>query len=59
MAIKVNTTTVIDNARQLQNITSTDTTTSSAINVAIKNQANILTLYDSTGAVVRTLYCAV
>lgn len=59
MAIKVNTTTVIDNSLQLQNIASTDNTTSTAINQAIKNQANILTLYDSTGAVVRTLYCAV
>ena len=59
MAIKVNTTTVIDNSRQLQNIASTDNTTATAINQAIKNQANILTLYDSTGAVVRTLYCAV
>ena len=58
MAIKVNTTTVIDDSRQLLNITDTDLTTSAAINNAIKDQNNILRIFDSTGAEVRTLYCA-
>jgi hypothetical protein len=59
MAIKVNTEEVIRNDRVLQNITGIgDSSTRVAINDAIKLQSNILTLYDSTGAVVRTLYCA-
>jgi hypothetical protein len=58
MAIKVNTEEVIRNDRVLQNITGIgDSSTRVAINDAIKLQSNILTLYDSTGAVVRTLYC--
>jgi hypothetical protein len=59
MAIRVNTTTVIDNSLQLQNIATTDTTTAGAINTAIRNQNNALIIYDSTGAVVRTIYGAV
>jgi hypothetical protein len=59
MAIKVNTTTVIDNARVLSNITDMDNTTETAVNNAIKNQNNILRIYDSTGAEVRTLFCAI
>jgi predicted DNA-binding protein YlxM (UPF0122 family) len=59
MAIKVNTTTVINDSRQLQNIASTDTTTASAINQAIKNQNNSLIIYDSANNVVRTIYGAV
>jgi hypothetical protein len=59
MAIRVNTTTVIDNSLQLQNIATTDTTTAGAINAAIKTQANILRIYDSAGNEVRRLYCAI
>lgn len=59
MAIKVNTTEVITNALALQNIASTDTTTASAINAAIKTQSNILRIYDSAGNEVRRLYCAI
>lgn len=59
MAIKVSTTTVIDNARVLSNITDMDNTTETAVNNAIKNQNNILRIYDSTGAEVRTLFCAI
>ena len=58
MAIKVASTVVIDNNRSLQNIVSTDATTDSAINQAIKNQNNVLRIYDSTGTEVRTFYCA-
>lgn len=58
MAIKVNTTEVISNARELLNITDTDLTTSAAINNAIKDQNNILRIYNSAGTEVRTLYCA-
>jgi hypothetical protein len=59
MAIKVNTTTVIDNSRVLQNIANTDSTTATTINAAIRSQSNALIIYDSTGAVVRTIYGAV
>jgi hypothetical protein len=59
MAIKVNTTTVIDNSRVLQNIANTDSTTATTINAAIRGSSNALIIYDSTGAVVRTIYGAV
>lgn len=59
MAIKVNTTTVIDNSRVLSNIANTDTTSATSINYAIRRQSNALIIYDSTGAVVRTIYGAV
>jgi hypothetical protein len=58
MAIKVSTTTVIDDSLQLLNITDTDLTTSAAINNAIKDQNNVLRIYDSTGTEIRTLHCA-
>lgn len=59
MAIKVNTTTVIDNNRILQNIANTDFTTQQSINAAIRFQGNALVIYDSAGSVVRTIYGAV
>jgi hypothetical protein len=58
MAIKINNTVVINNSRQLENITESDITTDATINNAIKNQANILRIYNSAGTEVRTLYCA-
>jgi hypothetical protein len=58
MAIKISSTVVISNTRVLENITDTDVTTSAAINNAIKDQANILRIYNSAGTEVRTLYCA-
>jgi len=57
MAIKVSTTTVISNTRVLSNITDMDVGTETVVNNAIKNQNNILRIYDSTGVEVRTLYC--
>jgi hypothetical protein len=58
MAIKINSTVVINNSRQLENITEADVTTDATINQAIKNQLNVLRIYDSTGTEVRTLWCA-
>jgi hypothetical protein len=58
MAIKVSTTTVIDNNRVLSNITDMDSTTEATTNNAIVNRNNVLRIYDSTGAEVRTLFCA-
>jgi hypothetical protein len=58
MAIKIGGTEVITNARVLQNITEADITTDATINNAIKNQLNILRIYNSAGDEVRTLYCA-
>jgi hypothetical protein len=49
---------VINNSRQLENITEADVTTDATINQAIKNQLNVLRIYDSTGTEVRTLWCA-
>lgn len=57
MAIKVSTTEVITDSLILQNIANTDATTATTINSAIKNQNNILRIYDSTGVEVRTLFC--
>lgn len=59
MAIRVNTTTVIDNSLQMQNIASMDTITANSVNAAIKSQSNILRIYDSAGNEVRRLYCAI
>jgi hypothetical protein len=58
MAIKISSTVVIDNSRQLLNITEADVTTDATINNAIKNQANVLRIYNSAGTEVRTMYCA-
>ncbi len=58
MAIQVASTTVINNSLELQNISNTDATTSTAINNAIKSQNNVLRIYNSAGIEVRTFYCA-
>lgn len=58
MAIKVSTTTVIDNSRHLQNIANTDVTTRGSINYAVVINDNVLRIYDSGGNEVRTLYAA-
>jgi len=58
MAIKVNGTVVVSDTRALEAITDTDATTSASINNAIKDQQNVLRIYDSNGTEVRTLYCA-
>lgn len=58
MAIKIANTEVINNSRQLVNITEADSTTDATINNSIKNQVNVLRIYDSAGAEIRTLWCA-
>jgi hypothetical protein len=58
MAVKISNTVVINNSRQLENITEADITTDATINNAIKNQLNVLRIYDSTGTEIRTLWCA-
>lgn len=58
MAIKLSGTTVIDDSFVLSGIANTDVTTQTTINSAIKNQNNILRIYDSTGTEIRTLYAA-
>lgn len=58
MAIKISSTEVINNSRELVNITEADVTTDATINNSIKNQNNVLRIYDSTGTEVRALWCA-
>lgn len=58
MAIKIGGTEVINNSRQLVNITEADSTTDATINNSIKNQVNVLRIYDSAGTEIRTLWCA-
>lgn len=58
MAIKVGGTQVISDTRVLEAITDADVTTEATINNAIKNQNNILRIYDSAGVEIRTLFCA-
>lgn len=58
MAIKVNGVEVISTARVLSNLTDADVSSEAVINNAIKNQNNILRIYDSSGAEIRTLFCA-
>ena len=57
MAIKVNNVEVISTTRILSNITDMDNNTETVVNNAIKNQNNILRIFDSTGTEVRTLFC--
>jgi len=49
MAIKVSTTTVIDNAFQLQNIASVDGTTGTVIVATIRAEGHSLSVRDSAG----------
>lgn len=58
MAIKIDNTEVINNSRELVNITEADLTTDATINNSIKNQVNVLRIYDSAGTEIRTLWCA-
>ena len=58
MALQTNGTDRIDNTGQLVNISSADTTTESTINTAIKNQNNVLVIYNAAGTALKTLYCA-
>lgn len=58
MAIKVNGVDVISTARVLSNLTDADVASEKVINDAIKNQNNILRIYDSAGTEIRTLFCA-
>lgn len=58
MAIKIGNQVVVSDTRVLTGITGTDGTTQASVNTAIKNQDNILRIFDSTGTEIRTLYCA-
>jgi hypothetical protein len=58
MAIKVAGNTVISDTLQLQNIQDADAQSEATINNAVKNQNNILKIYDSAGVAIRVLYCA-
>lgn len=49
MALKVSTTTVVDNARELQNITSIDGGTTTVIHDDIRALNKVLVIRDSTG----------
>ena len=56
MAFKVNTVTVIDNSKQLENIEDSDAVTKETIEAAIRAANNKLVIYDSGGNVVKTIY---
>ena len=58
MAIKVNGVEVVSTTRVLSNLTDADVASEAVINNAIKNQNNILRIYDSSGVEIRTLFCA-
>lgn len=58
MAIKINGVDVISTTRVLSNLTDADVASETVINEAIKNQNNVLRIYDSTGTEIRTLFCA-
>ena len=58
MAIKVNGVEVVSTTRVLSNLTDADVASEAVINEAIKNQNNILRIYDSAGVEIRTLFCA-
>lgn len=58
MPIKVAQDVVISNAKELQNITNVDTTTSNAINDDIVARDNKLVIKDSGGTIVKEIYGA-
>jgi len=58
MAIKIGGNTVISDTLTLEGIANTDNRTDQTINNSLKNQNNILRIFDSTGVEIRTLYCA-
>lgn len=58
MAIKLSGNTVIDDDYTLREIANTDNRTDQTINNSLKNQNNVLRIFDSTGTEIRTLFCA-
>jgi hypothetical protein len=58
MALQTDGTTRVTNNGELANISGTDSVTDSAINTAIKNQNNVLRIYNAAGTEVKTLFCA-
>lgn len=58
MALKINGQDIVSDALVLSNLTDADVASEAVINEAIKNQANVLRIYDSAGTEIRTLFCA-
>jgi len=58
MALQTGGTTRITNTGELANISGTDSVSDAAINTAIKNQNNVLRIYNAAGTEVKTLFCA-
>lgn len=58
MAIKISGNTVISDSFVLERIVDMDAQTETTTNNAIKNQNNVLRIYDSAGVEVRTFFCA-
>ena len=58
MALKISGDNVVSDSYVLENIANTDNRTDQTINNSIKNQNNVLRIFDSTGTEIRTLFCA-
>tara|TARA_R110000796_G_scaffold52472_1_gene123624 strand:+ start:8742 stop:8936 length:195 start_codon:yes stop_codon:yes gene_type:complete len=58
MALRINGQDIVSDALVLSNLTDADVASETVINEAIKNQANVLRIYDSAGTEIRTLFCA-
>jgi hypothetical protein len=58
MAIKIQGNTVISDTVELLGVSNTDNRTDQTINNSLKNQNNVLRIYDSAGTEIRTLFCA-
>lgn len=56
MAFKVDTVTVIDNSKELENIESTEAVTDETIEDSIRKANNKLIIYDSAGVVQKTIF---
>ena len=56
MAFKVDTVTVIDNSKQLENIEDTDAVSTETIEDAIRAADNKIVIYDSAGNVLKTVF---
>jgi|TARA_B110000908_G_scaffold112213_1_gene131599 hypothetical protein len=58
MALRINGQDIVSDALVLSNLSDADVASETVINEAIKNQANVLRIYDSAGTEIRTLFCA-
>ena len=58
MALRINGQDIVSDTLVLSNISDADAATELVINAAVRNENNVLRIYDSAGTEIRTLFCA-